>query len=277
MIRYLGLCGFIIASFMRTTFLPGPAKLCWVLEIINIWVFVVYICAADFVMILRIWAMYNRSKIILGVLLTSYLGEIIPSTISIIFYSYPKNFAMIVNQILDIPFCSLSAISGSLYKASNLSQLVHAVVMYTLVIIQFTIRSVEMYRATKKWRIGPFINLLVMEGMVYFFAILMWDLIDTLYVLGNLSAVGPKQHIPLRLAASIPISTLNPRFILSIREMYARNTFHVGRGQGIDTGFGLTALPSHESSLSWIVSADGGERAGLGHDSEDTQIERTMA
>lgn len=43
------------------------------------------------VMILRLWAMYDRSKIILSILLISYLGEIIPSIISSIVESNPKN------------------------------------------------------------------------------------------------------------------------------------------------------------------------------------------
>jgi len=267
MIRYLGISGFIIASFMRTTFLPGPAKLCWVVELISIWIILVYICAADFVMILRIWAMYNRSKIILGVLLTSYLAEIISSTGSTIFYSHPNHFIMTVNQISDISSCSLSAISGNWYKANNLSQLAHAGIMYTLVTIQFTIRSVEMYRATKRWRIGPLINLLVMEGMVYFFAFLVWDLINTLYVIGNPSAVDVQQSVPLILMTYVPISTLTPRFVLSVREMYARSTVYGGRGHGIDTGFGLTALSSsHRLSRSSIEFA---ERGGLEHDNEN--------
>lgn len=43
------------------------------------------------VMILRVWAMYNRSKIILGSLLTFYVAEIIPSVVNCIVYSDPRN------------------------------------------------------------------------------------------------------------------------------------------------------------------------------------------
>ena len=36
----------------------------------------------------------------------------------------------------------------------------------------------------------------------------------------------------------VPMYTLTPRFIISIRETYARDV-QVSRGDGIDTGFGL--------------------------------------
>jgi hypothetical protein len=45
------------------------------------------------VMILRLWAMYNRSKLILGILLTFYIAEIVPSTIGCIVYTIPQNLS----------------------------------------------------------------------------------------------------------------------------------------------------------------------------------------
>jgi len=242
-----------------TSFLPETAKLYWVLYVIQMWAITLYVFAADLVMILRLWAMYNRSKIILGIVLTSYLGEIVVSTIASIIYSMPyRNIIVTVNSL----------------KAADLFQLVHAGVMCALLMIQFTIRSVEMYRATKQWRLGRFVNLLVVEGIAYFFAMLAWTLLVTLNTFGNLSAVGPKQLVPLSLLEYVPISTLTPRLVLNIREMYARSTIHVGREHGIDTGFGLSALASYGLSRSSILFADGGKIEGLGHDREDIQMER---
>jgi len=262
-VRYLGLCGFMMDCFLGTSFLPGPAKLCGVLEIITLWAIFIYICAADLMMILRIWAMYNRSKIILGILLTSYLGEIIPSTIASVVYSNPKSFVVIVNQLLDLSFCSLGAISASWNKATSLSQLVHAGVMCTLVVIQFTARSAQMYRATKQWQLGPFVNLLIVEGVVYFLAILMWNLVNTLYAFGHLSGDGPS-YVVLSLLEVIPIATLTPRFILSMRELYARSV-HGGRADNIDTGFGLATLSDPGMSGSTMVFAESEGNGGSNH------------
>jgi len=274
-IRYLGFCGFTIYLFFGSSFLPGPDKLCQALYAINTWAVFLYICAADLVMILRLWAMYNRSKIILGILITSYLAEIVLSTIANIIYSNPKNFVVTVDHILELSFCSLALTPINRAVAMDVSQLVHAGVMCTLVVIQFTIRSIEMYRTTKQWRLGPFINLLVVEGIAYFFAILLWNLMSTLYIFGTISTVGPKQSVPLFLVAYIPIPTLTPRFILSIREMYARSIYG-GTGHWIDSGFGLAALSSFGVSRSSIVFAGGGEReGGLGLDNEDVQRRTT--
>jgi len=242
-----------------TSFLPETAKLYWVLYVIQMWAITLYVFAADLVMILRLWAMYNRSKIILGIVLTSYLGEIVVSTIASIIYSMPyRNIIVTVNSL----------------KAADLFQLVHAGVMCALLMIQFTIRSVEMYRATKQWRLGRFVNLLVVEGMTYFFAMLTWNLIYTLDVFGTFSAVDQKQWVPPSFVENMPIFLLTSRFVLNIREMDARSTIHVGGEHGIDTGFGLSALASHELNCSSILFADGGEIEGLGDDREDIQMER---
>jgi len=275
-VRYGGFCVFMIDAFLGTSILPGPAKLCEVLGIISQWTFFTYICAADLVMILRVWAMYDRSKIILGILLTSYLGEIVPSTVASIVYSNPKHFVVNFLHIWDFSFCALVPMSTSWDEAANVSQLVHAGVMCTLVIIKFIISSVQMYRATKQWRLSPFINLLVMEGMAYFLAILMWNLFNNLGDFGILAAVDPQRSVPLFVVQCVPISTLTPRFILTIREMYACSVYG-RRGHGIDTGFGLSALSSHGASRSSIVFADGGEREGFGSDSEEMQMERVIA
>jgi len=169
-IRYLGLSGFMIELFMGTTFVPGPATLCEVLNVFSsLWALFVYICAADLVMILRLWAMYNRSRIVLGILLTSYLGQIVASTVSSIIYSNPKRLIAVVNKTLDLSFCSVIASANVWNEVALLCQLIHAGIMCTLVIIQFIILSVQMYRATRHWRLGPLFNLLVMEGMTYFF------------------------------------------------------------------------------------------------------------
>ena len=42
----------------------------------------------------------------------------------------------------------------------------------------------------------------------------------------------------LNILEVVPLYTLTPRFIISIRELYARDV-QCRRGEGIDTGFGL--------------------------------------
>ena len=42
-------------------------------------------------MILRVYAVYNRSRIILGVLLAIYVAEVVMLIVACIFYSSPNN------------------------------------------------------------------------------------------------------------------------------------------------------------------------------------------
>ncbi|KAG8212818.1 hypothetical protein J3R82DRAFT_11111, partial [Butyriboletus roseoflavus] len=72
-------------------------------------------------------------------------------------------------QLLDLSFCTIQLYSLTWDKVSEITPLVPAVVMCMLVIIQFTRESLEMYKVTKQWRLNQFMNMLVMEGVLYFF------------------------------------------------------------------------------------------------------------
>jgi len=272
LVRYFGLCAFITLSLVGSSFLPGPAMLCTAIEILGTWAVFVFIIATDFVMILRVWAMYHRSRIILGTLLTSYLVEIIPGTIGCIIYSNPQIGPMNVVQILGLSFCQLGFVPLGWNKASSITQLIHAAVMCTLVVIQFIWESLRMYKATKQWQLNRFINLFVMEGVLYFIFMLGWNIINTLYAWGNFSPVG-WQIIFVGFVEAVPIATMAPRFVLNVRELYARN-IRGERGDGIDTGFGLSGLSGNGTSRSAMVFADSGRSEGLEHNEEMSMEER---
>ena len=63
------------------------------------------------------------------------------------------------------------------------------------------------------------------------------------------------------IAEFVPIYTLTPRFILSVRELYARDV-QSGRGEGIDTGFGLPST-GRGAGGTGIVFADVEQNEGL--------------
>lgn len=48
------------------------------------------------------------------------------------------------------------------------------------------------------------------------------------------------QVIVSAIAEFVPMYTLTPRFIMSVRELYARDV-RGGHGEGVDTGFGLSS------------------------------------
>ena len=150
-------------------------------------------------------------------------------------------------------------------------QITHGAVMCILAIGKFVRESHEMYRATKQWKLNQYMGLLVKQGIFYFlvyvlshafppcpplppglankpitnrtirYSNLLFSLINVLVVLGNLPT-GESQLIAIAVLQYVPIFTLTPRFIMSIRELHARDV-QGRRGDGIDTGFGLSSSP----------------------------------
>ena len=76
--------------------------------------------------------------------------------------------------------------------------------------------------------------------------------------------------MPLAVLEYVPLFTLTPRFIISIRELYARDV-QDRRGGGINTGFGLS-LSSRSIGGTEIVFADVEQNEGLG-DVEEVSME----
>ena len=101
-------------------------------------------------------------------------------------------------------------------------------------------------------------------------SILTYALIDVLFFTRNLSANRWSGAL-LAMMAYIPPYTLVPRFILSLRKLYARD-LRGRRGTDIDTAFGLTSAPNHGAVTSAIMFADAGHNEGL-EQSEEIQME----
>lgn len=131
-----------------------------------------------------------------------------------------------------------------------------------------------MYRATKQLRLNRYMNLLSREGMIYFLAyvstsasfssitwryttnsILPYTLLDLLANAGNIPKGRWAVIIPF-MVEYVPAITLVPRFILTVRELHARD-LQRRRGSEIDTGFGLSSASGH--GVVTIIFADGGE------------------
>lgn len=74
----------------------------------------------------------------------------------------------------------------------------------------------------------------------------------------------------------IPTFIIVPRFILSLRKLYARD-LQGRRGSDIDTAFGLTSASSHGAAASTIMFADGVQNAGLELDEEIPIEEKSIS
>ncbi|KAI9567628.1 hypothetical protein HD554DRAFT_924570 [Boletus coccyginus] len=184
--------------------------------------------AADLVMIFRVYALYGQSKKILAFLLFIYSGEVVASFISGVVYTIPGNASMTIPPAPYPSVCELQYASWNWGRYSVIPQVVLQGVMCLLAIYQCLGQSLQLYKATKRWQLNQYFKLLVNQGLLYF-------LINFLQatITNGLFSINFGQTVSLILSSTLLalIYALNPRFILSIRELYSRTV--------VDTGFGM--------------------------------------
>jgi len=246
-VRYLGMVVFVITGLFGTRFIPGPPLMCTTLLLVSIWGFVLFLAAADIVMILRVYAMYNQSKVVLSVLLVFYVSTIILYFASAGYYNNPSTYlTMDVVQLLDMSFCEPTYSYPStktglgLYKV--IPRLGLAGLLLLLVVSRVGWDVYQGYRATRRWRVNRYLNLLAKEGILYFVVHIMYNIDFGLTDAGVITTT----------IVFVLMYVLSPRFIMNVRELHLRSILwqsaSIGspipvwdnRDMGIDTGFGLS-------------------------------------
>jgi len=88
------------------------------------------------VMILRVYAIYNQSRVVLGVLLVIYITEVVLLFISAVTYSDPSYLTQSILRLLDITYCYATLNTLTWYNAATSVQLILATVLCVLLIAQ---------------------------------------------------------------------------------------------------------------------------------------------
>ena len=85
--------------------------------------------------------------------------------------SSPNHIVAYTAQVLDFSYCvvqfSFNALNGNILLI-NSAEIALGALMCLLVVIQFIRESLQMYKATKRFRLNHYMTLLVREGMIYF-------------------------------------------------------------------------------------------------------------
>lgn len=140
------------------------------------------------VMILRLWAMYNRSKLILRVFLPLFSLELISSILCAAFYSDPRilpGLWMLAElmihctnplstptpfvrhhtgdtiQIFDLSLCVWLNHLPSMSIVNSVLRVTHGTALCIFAIAQLV-------RQSKQWQPNRYMNLLVKQGILYF-------------------------------------------------------------------------------------------------------------
>ncbi|KAF8442247.1 hypothetical protein L210DRAFT_1054374 [Boletus edulis BED1] len=274
-VRYVGLYSLIASSLGQ------------IIVITNYWAFCLFFGAADFVMLLRVWAMYDRSRLILCALIPLYILEIISIVVPTAFYTISTTIPVTGSQTL---ICIQEFSNNpSLTPVGIASQALNGIAMCVFVIVRFVRQSLQLYRTTKRLQFNRYMTLLVRQGILYFFVwkqtnqfqtglminfrpstfLRLGNIIHGLAASGKLPLGGWRLML-LCVVQFVPLFTLLPRFIMSIRELYARDV-QGRRGEGIDTGFGLTSS-DQEASETALVFVGVEEAEGL-EDVEETDMD----
>ncbi|KAG9313379.1 hypothetical protein JVU11DRAFT_5697 [Chiua virens] len=119
-------------------------------------------------MILRMWAMYNQSRLIFCTLFTFLSIEIVSAVVAAAAYIDSKNYRYFTIQLLEYSSCYEKNTAIIWVEVTLILQVIFAAVLCMLAIIQFVKQSISMYNLTKQWQLNRYINLLVKEGIVYF-------------------------------------------------------------------------------------------------------------
>ncbi|KAG9310135.1 hypothetical protein JVU11DRAFT_9750 [Chiua virens] len=206
-------------------------------------------------MVLRVYAMWKQSKIILGVLLILYMAQTITAFVFAAFYDNPESYLSVtIGQISDILFCDASLSLPSPLWSYMFPNFALSTTLLILAIVQTLKESLDMYKVTNSWQLNRYMKLLVRDGILYFVTHLVYDILSTISWGDGIHATT---MIFLSSISTMLLFVMLPRFIIHIREVYDRDV-RVGCGmQGIDTGFGIGSQTTREDrNLSGIVFAD---------------------
>ncbi|KAF9231092.1 hypothetical protein BU15DRAFT_68635, partial [Melanogaster broomeanus] len=198
---------------------PGPF-LCTILFNVANWSDRIFVGVSNLIMILRVYAMYNRSRTVLAILLASYTSSV---AIAFVMLSYDSNTEITVSVILNVLLCGFA-------------------------IVLFVRESLEMHRAIKQWRSNRYLELLVQGSVLYFVANLLSIVV---------SMVPGSQEVRLVTVLLylfvIPPILLPARLIISMRELHSQIV-----SDHIDTGFGT--ISHHLLSTNEIMVLASAER-----------------
>ncbi|KAF8127588.1 hypothetical protein EV363DRAFT_1171890 [Boletus edulis] len=243
---------------------------------ISSWAFIVFLSAADLMMILRVYAMWNRSRTILSILLFIYVPQSIISVVLVGIYNNPNtHLSVTLAQVLDLSFCNVSYMNtpAILFVYNATPRVVLAAALVIFAVSQTLKQSFEMYKATKQWQPNRYIKKLVGDGILYFFVYVLYQ-IDFVLTL----AVAPTNNTLVFLGVFLYVAfyILVPRFIISIRELYdhdVRGRFHADNGFGVQ----LRSSAGLDTTVSAMVFVDGNqspEVAGGTTSSVDVELGR---
>ncbi|KAF8838728.1 hypothetical protein BDN67DRAFT_971130 [Paxillus ammoniavirescens] len=247
--------------------MPGPIMMCMVTYLIQSWAFVLFLGASDFLMILRIYAMYNRSKTILSILLVIYIPTMALTIVPLVYKMTRKLYLSVhLVEVVDVRLCIVPDTTIPIPSRYLLgSRFILGALLCIFAVAKFIRESLETYKEIKQWRSNRYMELLVRESVLYFIINLLSNALISTVTSGMQSVVS------IITIAILPY-VVAPRFVISVREFHSRAVEH------IDTGFGAVSqcVSPHLNTIVFASAGDmplgNAESAGSEGGSEGAQV-----
>ncbi|KAF9233817.1 hypothetical protein BU15DRAFT_79740 [Melanogaster broomeanus] len=221
-LRYLGLLVGMMQAFGTVIFL------------FMIWGSAIVTVVTDLMFILRIYAMYNRSRIVLFILLLAYIPTMIILLVLTGIVNNPQIHVSVINvEAINMELCVASYDVGTeLFTYMRAFSTAINGVLCSFAVVLFIRHSLEMHKVLRKWQSNRYMKLLVQEGILYFVVILLHHVLT--WVMGSLTLFSGIAQLVLAGPVAIAPYILAPRFILGVRDFHSRIL-----GEHVDSGFGL--------------------------------------
>ncbi|KAF9233812.1 hypothetical protein BU15DRAFT_79735 [Melanogaster broomeanus] len=248
-LRYLGLLVAMVESFSTA------------MSLFIIWGGAIFSIVIHLVFVLRVYAMYNRSRIVLGILLLIYIPTQIIELVLVGIINNPKTYMSITDvEVVNMESCTNSYNGGTeLIISLRVFSTVINGVLCSFAVVQCIRYSLEMHKVLGKWQLNRYMKLLVQESILYFVMVLLLNIIILIQTLATLSGTV---QVVLGTLSSFPPYVVGPHLILSVREFHSRIL-----GEHIDSGFGLHS--QRFSTSRGIMFATPEEREGHGEAVEE--------
>ncbi|KAF8428956.1 hypothetical protein L210DRAFT_3116569 [Boletus edulis BED1] len=115
-VRYIGLYWIATVALFGSSFVPGPVEVSEVVLLTYFWTFVVFLSTVDLLMILRVYAMWNRSRTIIRVLLLVFTIQTLITVVLEGIYNSPHTHLSVTTvRILDFSVCDNSTADKGFY------------------------------------------------------------------------------------------------------------------------------------------------------------------
>jgi len=254
--RYLSVAMVIFAILITTTFSLSSMG-CTAVSQTYTWSSFVLTVATHAIMVLRIHAMFHKSKAILALLLVAFLAMDVFNIIGIIPSTEHRGHA---ENVLLMWVCTEP--NSWNYKmfvsVTRIPDIAFGLLLLGLAFFGYYQHAVERKRYLGIWSVNSWMKLLLTQNMIYFIVVVGCSTVTLTAGYFNetqltLLAFGPT-------LVSLQSYILAPRLLLSFRGYHSRPTH--SRGSSADSAFGISTYASTDKDFSLPYYP-----ISLGHDS----------